>query len=456
MLAAQRATSQPNQTLNVLLDNNPTPVGTITPSSTSYQPLSVQFVVTGGKHTIKLQGAQSADSTVLIDSVAVAPDLKTALAASDGPPLLNAISNQQVDEGSVDSFTAVTDDSIVAPIFSLAPGAPAGAQINPSTGLFTWTPTAPGVYPVTIDATDSSSPSIVDQQTFTITVGQAASTPYVVANLSSPIYGQSLSFGAAVPAVPGLATPTGTIQFILDGANFGQPVSLVNGVAYSPSLTTLGAGVHHEAAVYSGDANYAPVDSSILTTTIAQAPLLVAANNSAKIYGQPNPLLAVSYYGFVNGDTAASLMSPAIVATVVNQLGPVGTYAITVAGASSPNYAITFLPGTLDVLPTPAGATRQLLGDSAFVTTLYEEVLGRNPDLAGFNFWVEVLARGPARRPWRRPSGTRRSTKPCSPRATPRRSRRPSRSRTPRTPDGSPTCSARLCRPARSADSTAI
>ena len=28
------------------------------------------------------------------------------------------------------------------------------------------------------------------------------------------------------------------------------------------------------------------------------------------------------------------------------------------------------------------------------MTTLYEEILGRNPDIAGFDFWVQTLARG--------------------------------------------------------------
>jgi hypothetical protein len=187
---------------------------------------------------------------------------------------------------------------------------------------------------------------------------------------------------------------TGTFQFYVDGVKFGAPVPMVNGAAFSPSIATLGAGVHYVAAVYSGDANYASIPTPVLTETIVRAPLLVVANSSARVYGQPNFLLTASYYGFVNGDTPASLTSPAVVATLANQFSPVGTYGIAAAGATSPNYAITFLAGTLTVLPTPAGATRQGLADCAFVTTLYEEILGRIPDIAGFDFWVQMLARG--------------------------------------------------------------
>jgi hypothetical protein len=278
--------------------------------------------------------------------------------------------------------------------YGLAPGAPLGAAINPVTGVFTWTPTVPGTYSVTVDVADDSVPQLTASETVTITVDKATSYDRAVANLPAPVYGQSQFFGAAVATVPALGTPTGTLQFYVDGLKFGSPVPMINGAAISPSIATLGAGVHYVAAVYSGDAKYASIATPVLTETIARAPLLVVANASARVYGQPNFLLTASYYGFVDGDTPASLTSPAFVATLANQYSPVGTYGIAVAGANSPNYAITFLAGTLTVLPTPAGATRQMLADSAFVTTLYEQILGRMPDIAGFEFWVQRLARG--------------------------------------------------------------
>ena len=67
----------------------------------------------------------------------------------------------------------------------------------------------------------------------------------VTSSIAHPVYGQSQTFEAALtPAVPGSPTPTGTVQFLIDGATFGSPVTLVNGVADSPSLSTLVAGPH--------------------------------------------------------------------------------------------------------------------------------------------------------------------------------------------------------------------
>jgi Ca2+-binding RTX toxin-like protein len=64
--------------------------------------------------------------------------------------------------------------------FSLDPGAPDGATINPLTGVFSWTPSeeqGPNVYSVTIRASDGGSPALSDSETFTITVNEVNDPP---------------------------------------------------------------------------------------------------------------------------------------------------------------------------------------------------------------------------------------------------------------------------------------
>ena len=80
-----------------------------------------------------------------------------------------------------------------------------------------------------------------------------------------------MSFTATVGTVsPGAGTPAGTVQFVIDGANFGSPVPLgPGGTATSASTTTLAAGSHTVTAVYSGDANFTGSTSAGLTQTVS-------------------------------------------------------------------------------------------------------------------------------------------------------------------------------------------
>ena len=69
------------------------------------------------------------------------------------------------------------------------------------------------------------------------------------------------------------------------------------------------------------------------------------------MYGQANPALTVSYSGFVNGDTPASLTTVPTVTTTATTTSPVGSYPITASGAVDPNYTISYVAGTLTISP---------------------------------------------------------------------------------------------------------
>jgi len=89
------------------------------------------------------------------------------------------------------------------------------------------------------------------------------------------------------------------------------------------------------------------------TLTVTPAPLIVSADAKFNFYGQANPTLTASYSGFVNGDSARSLTGTLSLATTATAGSGAGTYPITVSGLNSANYSITFLNGTLSVIPAP-------------------------------------------------------------------------------------------------------
>jgi gliding motility-associated-like protein len=82
---------------------------------------------------------------------------------------------------------------------------------------------------------------------------------------------------------------------------------------------------------------------------VIPAPLTITADNLIKLYGEPNPVLTVTYSGFVNGEGPGQLTTLPIVTTTASTTSPPGQYPITADGASDPNYTITYVPGILTI-----------------------------------------------------------------------------------------------------------
>ena len=145
-----------------------------------------------------------------------------------------------------------------------------------------------------------------------------------------------------------------TIAFSLNGVTVGSAVTNASGIAAlsSISLAGLHAGTYtgYLAASFSGDATYAAA-SAVTAVTVNQAPLTVTPDNKSRSYGSANPTLTVTYAGFVNGDTAASLTTPPVVLTTATTASKVGTFPITASGAVDPDYTISYVAGTLTVAP---------------------------------------------------------------------------------------------------------
>ena len=79
------------------------------------------------------------------------------------------------------------------------------------------------------------------------------------------------------------------------------------------------------------------------------APLTITADALVRKAGDANPPLTASYAGFVNGDSVSDLDAPVVLVTSATIGSAVGSYPITLSGATDANYAITFVPGTLTV-----------------------------------------------------------------------------------------------------------
>ena len=99
------------------------------------------------------------------------------------------------------------------------------------------------------------------------------SVPAFVATPRTAVQGTFISVAATVMPQPGsgsTATPTGTVQLVLDGGSYGAPVPLNQAAASLPLITgTLQAGPHVLTVFYSGDGVFAPAYALPATLVIA-------------------------------------------------------------------------------------------------------------------------------------------------------------------------------------------
>jgi sugar lactone lactonase YvrE len=124
-------------------------------------------------------------------------------------------------------------------------------------------------------------------KTFTVVVARAASTitlsePAGVTPTNSTYYvlqGSATTLQASVTS--SLGSPTGSVQF-LNGSTPADktqnPVTLSGGGTATFTTTNLAAGTYNLTAVYSGDGNFAPVTSSVVTIVVVPPITLITAN----------------------------------------------------------------------------------------------------------------------------------------------------------------------------------
>jgi hypothetical protein len=205
----------PANTLTYTLDDS-------APQGATIDPVTGEFTWT----PTASQAAGAYTITVLViddgsPSLADSETFTVNLVETNLSPDLAPIENRTVEEGQTLSFIATaTDPNGDELTFILDDSAPEGASIDPNSGEFIWTPTAdqaPGEYEITVLVTDNGSPSLVDSETFTVTVTEINLPPDLapIDDASIP-QGQTLSFTASAidPNLPG---PTLT-YFLDDGA----------------------------------------------------------------------------------------------------------------------------------------------------------------------------------------------------------------------------------------------
>lgn len=188
--------------------------------------------------------------------------------------------------------------------------------------------------------------------------------------------------------VYGRPNPSFTATYL--GLVPGDSASVLSGSLKLNTSATAASHVGSYAVTPSGltSSDYA-ITNAGGTLSVTPAPLTVMAMNAIKYFGNPVPTLTAVYSGFVNGDTAASLNTPVNLTTTATATSHIGYYSIMASGATSKDYTISYVPGVLANLPDP--------GQAAYINSLYNLILGRNAELAGYESWMTLLDNGVSR-----------------------------------------------------------
>lgn len=178
---------------------------------------------------------------------------------------------------------------------------------------------------------------------------QALTTTYGSPSIpeSFTVSGSGLSGDVTVTAPAGFEVST-------DGSTFSTSVNLVNTGTLTSVPVYLRLAATASAGNYSGNIvlsapGVSDVDVPVPLSTVSPASLTVIADDKVKTYGQPNPVLTLSYSGFVNGESITQLTALPVAVTDATERSLPGKYLITAAGGSAQNYEFSYIPGILTV-----------------------------------------------------------------------------------------------------------
>jgi len=221
-------------------------------------------------------------------------------------PVLAAIGSRTNNEMTLLTFTASATDLEVPNdqlSFSLDPGAPAAAAINPVTGAFTWTPdetNGPGIYPVTVRVTDNGIPNLTDSETINIALNEVNRPPSLTLpgdQIVNELVALNLSASATDPDFPtnvltfslisppsGMAIDAGSGAISWTPAEaqgpFTNTITVVVTDTNPPAVNAISFSVTNSFQIAVREVNVAPVLTGQTNRTINELTLLTVTNTA--------------------------------------------------------------------------------------------------------------------------------------------------------------------------------
>ena len=277
--AVAPATGSPTGTVTFLDGTTVLGSGTVSSGAASFSTSALAV----GSHSIT--AAYSGDSSFQgVTSTAVTQNVLNGAAVALIPSVNSVVIGQPV------TFTATVTATMPAT------GTPTGTVTFTNGGVtmgveslvkgvasISTTPSASGSYPITAVYSGDSSFAPATSKTLTEVVSPDTASVALESSVNPSVVGQPVTFTATVTAAaPATGTPTGTVTFTNGTSTIGTE-PLVNGMA-SISTAPAVVGSSSITASYSGDNNFKPTSSPVLTQVVlygALAALTTSSNPSS-------------------------------------------------------------------------------------------------------------------------------------------------------------------------------
>lgn len=208
-----------------------------------------------------------------------------------------------------------------------------------------------------------------------------ASTILVVNSVLNPIntvYGtpsasQTAFFSGTEIADQITITAPLNFEVSLDNVTFTDSVNKVGVGTITSTPVYIRAKATAPAGTYTGNIVFTStgattVNKAIPESIVSKAVLTLTPDNKSRTQGAPNPAFTFVATGYQNSETVSVLTKQPVIASIANDVSPVGTYPIDANGAEALNYTFVYVDGVLTVTAIAKPSI------SALVATVDEDV----------------------------------------------------------------------------------
>ena len=324
--------------------------------------------------------------------------------------------------GDLVTFTAtVSPSTATGTVQFTVDGAASGAPVLLATGQASYALPFPGTGAHSVIATYNGDAAFLASISpmLTQTVGSALrpTITVVTSNRSSSAnLGQSITFTATVRPVTGTGTPTGTVQFNVDGVNVGGVLTMNAQGRATYSTAALSAGSHNVIATYSGSAIFGGGGSATFIQVVNQAAstTVVTSNRNPSVSGQNvtftarvSPAASTGTVLFrLDGNSVGGAVTLDATgrATLVTNLMTVGSHTVSVAYSGNVNYLFSSSANLTQTVSKATSRTAVRSSSSTvtrglnvvFTATVTARAPGAGIPTGTVQFGIDGVSSGPA------------------------------------------------------------